>query len=211
MIYQIFFVACMVTIFAVTILIRKKKESWLLGIVGFIIGLAIELWGTSNGSWSYDDVTSLLMVFDIPIEILMGYFTAGFLLTALLMTLYAISDEPQRKKALDYVALPSVGIILLIYCIWHRSTLLPGLIILGIWGVSISKRPSIPLIVGVLALVADFIVEGLILTNHTEYYISGWSISIGLQFMLTAMAITGLLTSWKCPPNKDFCFYELEE
>jgi len=207
MIYQGFLLLCIVSIVLVLIFSKRKIEPFVLGVIGLLVGYISEVNGVMTGKWNYDNVDTLWSISGVPIEILMGYFTGMFLMGFLIFWIYNISDEHDRMKLVTFT-FPMIGIFLVIYFIIHRDldiTLVFAF--LGIGGLAMSKRKSIPLILGLLAFVGDVIVEG-ILTYHTEYYPGGWQPGIALAFMFTAMFIGGILTSWDCKPGENFCFLE---
>lgn len=195
--YQIFLILCVVTISVVFLFTKRRVEAIIIGVLGIVFGFMLEIYGISGGGWNYDAINSVFVIFNVPIEILMGYFTGSFLVTSVIFGIYNISDEPERHKLLTY-ALPTIGLIMLFISIPHSNfvPLMVPLSFLAFWGLLLSKKDDVVILVGLLTFFADFIVEWL-LTSTQEYYTNGWEFGIALTFMFAAIFVTGVLTSGK--------------
>jgi len=177
-----------------------RRVALILALVGFLAGFGVEYWGVSTGSWEYHE-TDMFMVYDIPFEILVAYATGMFLLGLLIY--YATRYYTDGERLVILKVFPVIGAFFFIAGILHRGV--PwgvGLTFLAIWGLMISERQSIPLVVGFATFVADVVVEGL-LTLFTDYY--AWNLGVAVAFMLMGIFIAGVLTRQKCDPNSDFC------
>ena len=157
------------------------------------IAFLAETNGIRNDDWNYASVDSVLTISGIPIEILFGYFTGAMLLFILVNYLPRISTEVKRREVLQMVVLVT-GVVLLAYAYAYQTlSILVGWSLLGIYGLSVARDTTVPLVVGMGALLADWAVES-VLTAGVEYYSSGWNASIGLVFMFAGMFIAGVLT-----------------
>lgn len=193
MIYQVFFCACVALVIILSILSDRREKALLFGSVGLGVAYLVELNGVRNEEWSYAEVDSVLRVTDIPIEILFGYFTATFMAIILIAYIPRLFTEERRIELLQY-ALLVTGIILLLVAYVYQ-TLIPtvGWAFLGVYGLLVSRDRSIPLIVGLLAFLGDWLVERMLI-HGTEYYTYGWNPTIGLAFMFAGMFLSGVLT-----------------
>ena len=208
MIYQVFFIACVVTVIAFSILYERRERALLVGCIGLVVAYLVEFNGVSNEDWSYADVDSILRVSDIPIEILFGYFTASFMAIILIEYLPRLSTEERRIEVLQYLLLVSGVVMLIIAYTYDSMSVVLGWAFLGIYGLSVSRDKSIPLIVGLMAFLGDWLVENMLI-HGTEYYSSGWNSSIALVFMFAGMALAGILTHPSFPI--DFLSPQVEE
>jgi hypothetical protein len=191
MVYQAFFVICLVGVTVTTIFFECRFRALLFGGIILVASHLFEMRGISNGEWSYEDVNSLLLITGIPIEILFGYFTAGFFIVVLLENIPDISTVERRESVLR-IAFLLVGIVLLVHTyIYTSMSLAVGWAFLGIFGLMISQDKSITMTVGLCAFFADWVVEGA-LTSGTEYYQGGWDPTFALVFMFGGLFITGL-------------------
>jgi hypothetical protein len=193
MIYLLFFVACVVCVGVASFAADVRKRALAFG--GVCVGIAYlaETHGIRNSAWCYSNVSSVLMVTGIPIEILFGYFTAAFFMVIIVAYLPRISTEWRRREVMQW-SLLLVGVAVLAYAYAYRSVpILVGWSLLGVYGMSVSRDHSIPLAVGMCALLADWLVESA-LTANVEYYSNGWNASIGLVFMFAGMFLAGILT-----------------
>ena len=150
-----------------------------------------EMRGIASGEWDYEDVDTLLRITGVPIEILFGYFTAGFCIVVLVENIPDISTVERRESFLRFAFL-IVGIVLLVHTyIYTSMSLAVGWAFLGIFGLMISQDRSLTLTVGLCAFISDWVVEGM-LTGGTEYYSERWDPTFALVFMFAGMLITGL-------------------
>jgi hypothetical protein len=191
MVYQVFFLICLVGV-AITILFFEcRYRALLFGTIILVAAYLFEVRGIAYGEWSYEDVDSILRITDIPIEILFGYFTAGFFIVVLVENIPDISTAKRREEVLR-IAFLLVGTILLVHSyIYSSMSFAVGWAFLGIYGLLISQDRSITLTVGLCAFFADWVVEG-VLTGATDYYENSWDPTFALVFMFAGMFITGL-------------------
>lgn len=191
MVYQAFFLLCL---FGVAVSSLFFECRWRALVFASIIGVAsylFEMRGIANGEWNYENVDSLFRITGIPIEILMGYFTACFFVVVLIENIPDILTQQKRETVLT-IALLLVGIALLVHSyIYTSMSLAVGWAFLGIFGLMISQDRSITLSVGICGFFADWAVEGT-LTRGTEYYSGSWDPTFALVFMFAGMLITGL-------------------
>ncbi|NOQ54622.1 MAG: hypothetical protein GQ558_08470 [Thermoplasmata archaeon] len=193
MLYQAFFLVCLIGVIVISIFFRVRVKALVFGCVGLGIGYLFERRGLENGEWDYAAVDSLLKVTGIPIEVLIGYFTAAFLIIILIDNIPDLSTVERRESALRYLFLAAgIGVLLYTYASSSMS-LAVGWAFLGIFGLMVSPDKSIPLGVGLVAFLGDWIVEGA-LTMQSEYYANGWDPTIGLVFMFCSMFVAGVLT-----------------
>jgi hypothetical protein len=191
MVYQVFFLICLIGVAIVMMTFQCRFRALLFGSIILVVAYLFELRGIAYGEWDYEDVDSLLLITDIPIEILFGYFTAGFFVVVLVENISDISTVERREVALR-IALLLVGIVLLVHTyIYTSMSLAVGWAFLGIFGLMISPDKTITLTVGLCAFFADWVVEGM-LTRGTEYYSGSWDPTFALVFMFVGMFITGL-------------------
>jgi uncharacterized membrane protein YoaT (DUF817 family) len=201
------FVLCVIALLGSLYFVKSKKvkkESIILGIIGFVAGYAVEVWGVTTGAWEYsNDETNLFMVSDIPFEVLFMYGVGLFLMS---IFIHCVIRYYPRDDKLDILMriLPVTGVFFFgISLIRHEIAWGVGLSFLALWGLMISERPHIPLLVGLVAFFADFFIEGT-LTYFTSY--SVWTIGVSTAFMLIGITIAGVLTRKKCNGKDDFCF-----
>ena len=177
-----------------------RRASLILAVIGFLAGFGVEYWGVTTGSWEYTE-TDMFMVCEIPFEVLVGYATGMFLLGVLIYYATRFYTDGDRLVVLKFF--PILGAFFFIIGLFHNE--MPwgvGLTFLAIWGLMISAKPSIPLVVGFATFIADVVVEGF-LTLFTNYY--AWTIGVAVAFMLIGIFIAGVLTRRECNPNSDFC------
>lgn len=192
--YQVFFILCLIGVVLISVFFECRVRALAFGCVGLGAGYLFEIKGTAGNDWGYEGVDSLLFISGIPIEVLFGYFTAVFLLMVVVENLPDLSTR-ERREAFLRVAFLSVGIVLLsVTYVYGTMSLAVGWAFMGIYGLSISPDRSLPLTVGLLAFISDWIVEGA-LTASTEYYAQGWDPTIALVFMFAGMFIVGVLTN----------------
>lgn len=187
------FVMSIVALLGVVLFCKKTRKSLVvLYVAGFILGFLVEYLGTQRNAWEYTE-TDMFMFFNIPFEIFFGY--AAGLMMAGLVVMWLVKNV-KGENTYDYIVdiFPIIGAILLVvYVFVDIGTILP-LVFFATWGLAISKKKSIPLIVGLLGFVFDVMVEGG-LTLFTNYY--EWNLNVALSFMLFGMAFAGYLTSGK--------------
>ncbi len=193
MIYLIFFILCVALVAGISLTVSVRGRALAFATVCAGVALLAEIYGIRNESWNYASVDSIFTINGVPIEILFGYFTGGFLLVIIVSYLPRISTEVRRKEAIQLVILVT-GVVLLAYAYAYQTLpILVGWSLLGIYGLSVTRDTTIPLMVGMGALLADWAVEST-LTTGVEYYSNGWNASIGLVFMFAGMFISGVLT-----------------
>lgn len=201
-----FFVLCLFCFVAGLYLVKDshaRKNSLMLSLIGFAVGFFIEYWGTTGGRWEYGE-TDIVMVANIPVEVIVGYGTGMFLLGLLIYYLFRFYDENDRVSVLKLF--PFIGFVLFVVALLHSAVpLVVGMGFLAFWGLEISQKRSIPLLVGFVTFIADIVVEGGLYT-FADYY--EWDIGIAFSFMLIGIFIAGLLTRKRCRGNGDFCFVE---
>jgi len=191
MVYQAFFLICLVGVVIVTIVFECRFRALLFGGIILVTSYLFEMRGIASGEWDYDAVDSILLITDIPIEILFGYFTGGFFIVVLVENIPDISTM-ERREAVLRIAFLVVGTVLLLHTyIYTSMSLAVGWAFIGIFGLMISPDKSLTLTVGLCAFVSDWVVEGM-LTGGTEYYSGGWDPTFALVFMFAGMLITGL-------------------
>lgn len=193
MFYLGFFIFCLVIVAIASVSLEARKKALLFGCLCLGIAYLLELNGVQNHDWSYTNVNSVLQVTGIPIEILFGYFTAGFLMFIMIIYLPRVSTERRRREVMQFLFL-GTGVLLLAHAYINRSmSILVGWSLIGIFGLSVARDRTIPLTVGMGAFLADWVVESM-LTARVEYYTNGWDPTIGLVFMFAGMFISGVLT-----------------
>jgi hypothetical protein len=196
MVFQAFFLICLVGIGITLIFFECRWRALMFGSVILGVSYLFEMRGIVSGDWSYEDVDSFLVITDVPIEILTGYFTAGFFLLVLVENIPDISTVERRESFLC-IAMLAIGTALLIHSyIFTSMSLAVGWAFLGIFGLMISTDRSITLTVGICAFVADWLVEGM-LTGGTNYYSGSWDPTFALVFMFAGMFITGIWQNHK--------------
>lgn len=180
---------------------KIRRDAWILAIIGFIVGYGVEYWGVSTDRWGYHE-TDMFYISEIPIEILVGYAAGMFLLGLLVYYVSMHYENGNGVVALKFY--PLVGSFFLVVSIMHYEVpIFVGASFLAFWGIMISGRPQIPIIVGITTFLADLVVEGA-LTSFTEYY--NWNVGVAASFMLMGIFIAGVLTRKECRANGDFCF-----
>jgi hypothetical protein len=191
MVFQVFFLICVVGVALTTLFFECRWRALLFGTVILVASYLFEMRGIANGEWSYEEVDSIMRITDVPIEILFGYFTAGFFVVVLVENIPDISTQ-ERRESLLTIALLLIGIVILVHSyIYSTMSLTVGWAFMGIFGLMISGDRSITLGVGICAFFADWVVEGL-LTGSTDYYNGRWDPTFALVFMFAGMFITGL-------------------
>jgi hypothetical protein len=191
MVYLVFFLLCLTGVAIGTALFECRVRALTFGSLVLCVSYLFELRGIAQGDWSYEEVDSLLRITEVPIEILFGYFTAGFLLVLLVENLPDVSTVERRERFMGGLFL-LLGIVILVHSYAFSSmSLAVGWAFLGIFGLLISQDRSVTLTVGICAFFADWAVEG-VLTGGTQYYENHWDPTFALVFMFAGMFITGL-------------------
>jgi hypothetical protein len=193
-VYQVFFALCIIVVLIAVVLFECRYRALAVAVVGLVGGYMLELFGVTTDAWSYEGVDSLLVITEIPIEILTGYFTGAFFLMVLVENLPDLGTRESREKLMRYAFLFAGVIFLVLTFTIHPMSFTVGWAFLGMFGLSIAEDRSVPMTAGISAFVLDWAVEGL-LTSGTEYYSNGWDASIALVFMFVAMFLAGVLTN----------------
>ncbi len=193
MLYQAFFIVCLIAVIIISIFFRVRVKALVFGCVGLGLGYLFEWRGVENGEWDYAAVDSLLKITGIPIEVLFGYFSAAFFIIVLIDNIPDLSTVERRESVLRYLFLLA-GLVLLSYTyVTSSMSLAVGWAFLGIFGLMVAPDRTVPLGIGLFAFLGDWVVEGA-LTTQSEYYSGGWDPTIGLVFMFCSMFIAGVLT-----------------
>jgi uncharacterized membrane protein YoaT (DUF817 family) len=195
-VYQAFFAFCILVVVLVILTFECRYRALAVGLIGLVGGYMLELFGVSTNSWDYGSVDSLLFISDIPIEILFGYFSGAFFLMVLVENLPDVGTREARERVMRVAFLVAGVFFLALTFSSHAVSFTVGWAFLGLFGFSVSKDKSVPMAVGMVAFVLDWLVEGL-LTSGTEYYPKGWDATIGLVFMFVAMFLAGVLSNWE--------------
>ena len=186
-------VLCIIALVCVLLFCKKTRFAlFILFIIGFLFGLVVEVLGTTRGIWEYSE-TEMFYLFEIPIEVLIAY-GAGLMMAGLcVINLVKYTKEADTYKIIVNLFL-IMGVVLFICYIVLKFNPIFSLVFFALWGMSISKRKSVPLILGLATFMTDFIVEGS-LTTFTNYY--EWTLNVPLTFMLFAIAFAGYMTAGK--------------
>ena len=174
----------------------KKKERyklWIAGLSILMLDIVLETYGTLSGNWTYNE--SIFFLGTLPIELLIIFFSAGFIGTALIIIL-----AKQHNGKIDwrvsniFLVLGAIG---LFFVILQKVPIFLPLIFFGFFGIFVSKKPTFVVSIGLIALVVDLIFEIIFTTTGTYQYLTGLDWTTPFSYFFGACAIAGVLTREK--------------
>ncbi len=181
------------------VLLRKKDfreivRYYAIGLLVAFIDFVFEYMGTSTGHWKYNESLYFILGL-IPIELVFLFFSAGVILRFISLNMNKIRI-PVKANAIFYI------LILVAFLLWVRqaymeseTSMLPLAIVVGLWGISnISDRnKEAALVLGVVAVLIDFIAEIVIIESGSYDYRVGFSLSIALIYGLYTIGLLAVM------------------
>ena len=185
--------------------IKKKKyknlrDYFIIGSLIAILDIIIETVGTFNEFWTYNE--SVYFIFGtVPIELPLMFFMAG----VLGKWIHGISKRIKYNLPLTitFFILTLFGVIM-----YLRSTVLLGIeetialftVPAALWGMNTIKRDidkASVLIVALFVGLLDYVVEVIIVGTGNYSYLTGFKLSIPLNYFLLTIAFFGLMEKLK--------------
>ncbi len=175
---------------------KNLRDYFIIGSIAAIFDIIIEVIGTFNDLWTYNE--SVWFLFEtVPIELPLMFFMAG----VLGKWIHGISKRVRYNLHLTLIffSLTLIGIIL-----YLRSTVLLGVnetllvfsIPAGLWGLHIIKseidKASV-LIVALFVGILDYVTETLIIGAGSYDYAIGFQLTTPLNYFLLTIAAFGLM------------------
>ena len=180
-----------------------KKKRWknirdyiIIGFLAAIFDMIVEVIGTFNNLWTYNE--SVWFLFEtVPVELPLMFFMAG----VLGKWIHGISKRVRYNLHLNLIffSLTLIGVILYIRAtvlLGVNETLLLFSIPAGLWGLHIIKENvdkasvlSVALFVGIL----DYVAETLIIGAGSYGYTAGFKLTTPLNYFLLTIAAFGLM------------------
>jgi len=189
--------------------IKKKKyknlrDYLIVGTLIAILDIIIESIGTFNNFWTYNE--SIYFLFDkVPIELPLMFFMAG----VLGKWIHGISKRIKFNLQLNilFFSLTLFGVIM-----YLRSTILLGIneevaifaIPAALWGFHTIKNEidkASVLIVALFVAILDYVLEVIIVGTGSYTYLTGFKLSIPLNYFLLTIAFFGLMEKLKVLDN----------
>lgn len=183
---------------------KNLRDYFIIGSLIAILDIIIEAVGTFNGFWTYNE--SVYFLFGtVPIELPLMFFMAG----VLGKWIHGISKKIRYNLPLNIIFfnLTLFGVIM-----YLRSTVLLGIeetialftVPAALWGMHTIKRDidkASVLIVALFVGILDYIVEVLIVGTGNYSYLTGFKLSIPLNYFLLTIAFFGLMETLKVLDN----------
>jgi len=175
---------------------KNLRDYFIIGSLAAILDIIVEVIGTFNELWTYNE--SVWFLFGtVPVELPLMFFMAG----ALGKWVHFVSKKVKYNLQLNLIffSLTLIGIIL-----YLRSTVLLGLeetlllfsLPAGLWGLHIIKdnvdKASV-LIVALFVGILDYVVETLIIGTGSYGYATGFRLNVPLNYFLLTIAFFGLM------------------
>lgn len=205
----LFLLGSILVFFIVLSDIRKKqyrnlRDYFIIGSLAAIFDIVIESVGTFNSYWTYNE--SFYFLFDkVPIELPLMFFMAG----VLGKWIHGISKRIKYNLQLNIIffSLSLFGLIL-----YLRSTVLLGIneslalfaVPVAFWGFHTIERDidkASVLIVASFVAILDYILEIIIVGSGNYSYLTGFELSIPLNYFLFTIAFFGLMEKLKVLDN----------
>jgi len=181
--------------------IRKKqyknlRDYFIIGSLVALVDIIFETVGTFNSFWTYNE--SVYFLFGtVPIELPLMFFMAG----VLGKWIHGISKKIRYNLQLNvlFFSLTLFGVIL-----YFRSTVFLGIdeavaifaIPAALWGFHVIKNEvdkASVLIIALFVAILDYILEVIILRTGSYSYLTGFELSIPLNYFLFTIAFFGLM------------------
>ncbi len=175
---------------------KNIRDYIIIGFLAAIFDLLVEVIGTFNNLWTYNE--SVWFLFEtVPVELPLMFFMAG----VLGKWIHGISKRVRYNLHLNLIffSLTLIGVILYIRAtvlLGVNETLLLFSIPAGLWGLHIIKENvdkasvlSVALFVGIL----DYVAETLIIGAGSYGYAMGFKLTTPLNYFLLTIAAFGLM------------------
>ncbi len=201
----LFLLGAILVFFIVVNDIKKKqyknlRDYFIIGSLIAILDIIIETVGTFNEFWTYNE--SVYFIFGlVPIELPLMFFMAG----VLGKWIHGVSKRIRYNLPLNitFFSLTLFGVIM-----YLRSTVLLGIeetialftIPAALWGMNTIKRDidkASVLIVALFVGILDYVVEVIIVGTGNYSYLSGFKLTIPLNYFLLTIAFFGLMEKLK--------------
>ena len=201
----LFLLGAIIVFFIVLNDLKKKqyknlRDYFIIGSLIAILDIIIETVGTFNSFWTYNE--SIYFLFGtVPIELPLMFFMAG----VLGKWIHGISKRIKYNLPLNitFFSITLLGVIM-----YLRSTVLLGVeetiaiftVPAALWGMNTIKRDidkASVLIVALFVAILDYVVETIIVGTGNYSYITGFKLTIPLNYFLLTIAFFGLMEKLK--------------
>ena len=205
----LFLLGAIIVFFIVLNDLKKKqyknlRDYFIIGSLIAILDIIIETVGTFNSFWTYNE--SIYFLFGtVPIELPLMFFMAG----VLGKWIHGISKRIKYNLPLNitFFSITLLGVIM-----YLRSTVLLGVeetiaiftVPAALWGMNTIKRDidkASVLIVALFVAILDYVVETIIVGTGNYSYITGFKLTIPLNYFLLTIAFFGLMEKLKVLDN----------
>lgn len=175
---------------------KNLRDYFIIGSLAALLDIIFETIGTFKGFWTYNE--SVYFLFGkVPIELPLMFFMAG----VLGKWIHGISKKIRYNLQLNIIffSLTLFGVIL-----YFRSTILLGIdeavaifaIPAALWGFHVIKseidKASV-LIVALFVAILDYILEVIIVGTGSYTYLTGFELSIPINYFLFTIVFFGLM------------------
>lgn len=173
---------------------REITKYCIIGLLVALIDFIVEYFGTSVGNWTYNE--SIYFIMDlVPIELVFLFFSAGVFARFIFKNAYRIK-MPIKANGIFYI------LILIAIAMWIRTiymeptaNMLPLSIIIGLWGISNIKEynKESALLLAIIAVIADLIIETIIVGSGSYVYEAGFRIEIPITYGLLTLGLLAIM------------------
>jgi hypothetical protein len=171
---------------------RLRRQSIIISIMVFVGDWILEAYGGAIGDWTYP--TSIFFLpGQVPIEIPAIY--------AFFVPLWIYIIQRTYASDIDSVlqfGTPELLIVLGVVLSIADQDVLWIITLAGVAGIVVATRKKLVVLIGIIAFVADLIIEGwfLVDTGLIDWSsIGGYQLFVPIEIMFTSWALTGYLTS----------------